>query len=265
MNKLKRITGIAILITIFTMSSTTIFAQSLTGRDIMQNVKDRPDGDTRYSEMTMKLINKRNKVRERKVKSYSMDIGVDKKTIMFFLYPGDVKGTGFLTWDYDEVSKEDDKWLYLPAMKKTRRISGSSAKKDYFMGTDFTYDDMGSRSVDEDTHKLIREENIDGKKCWVVESTSKDKQDIFSKKITWIIQDCLIASKVEYYDKLGKLHRELLLSEIKKTDGFWQAHKLHMTNVQNKHQTLILISNPKFNIDVSEEFFTVSNLERGDF
>lgn len=265
MNKSKRITGIAILIAIFTMSSITTFAQTFTGKQIMQKVKDRPDGETRYSEMTMKLINKRNRVRERKLKSYSMDIGKDKKTIMFFQYPGDVKGTGFLTWDYDEIGKDDDKWLYLPAMKKTRRISGSSAKKDYFMGTDFTYDDMGSRNIDEDNHKLIKEETIEGYKCWVVESTSKDKQDIFSKKMTWIRQDCLIVLKVEYYDKLGKLHRKLLLSEIKKIDGFWQAHKLHMTNVQNKHQTLILISNPKFNINVSEEFFTVSNLERGDF
>lgn len=74
---------------------------------------------------------------------------------MFFEYPGDVKGTGFLTWDYDEPGKDDDKWLYLPAMKKTRRISGSSARQDYFMGSDFTYDDMGSRSVDEDTHELL--------------------------------------------------------------------------------------------------------------
>jgi Outer membrane lipoprotein-sorting protein len=261
MNKLKRITGI--VIAIFTMSSTANFAQSLTGRDIMQKAKDRPDGETRYSEMTMKLINKRNRVRERKVKSYSMDIGKDKKTIMFFQYPGDVKGTGFLTWDYDEIGKDDDKWLYLPAMKKTRRISGSSAKKDYFMGTDFTYDDMGSRNIDEDSHKLIREETIEEHKCWVVESTSKDKQDIFSKKMTWIRQDCLIALKVEYYDKLEKLHRKLLLSDIKKVDGFWQAHKLHMSNVQTMHQTEITIANPKFNIDVNENLFTVSNLSRG--
>jgi len=260
MNQVKKQLLVALLLLVTISAS----AQLLTGREIMQRVKDRPNGDSRYSEMTMKLINKRNRIRKREVKSYSMDIGKDKKTIMFFQYPGDVKGTGFLTWDYDKIGKDDDKWLYLPAMKKTRRISGSSAKKDYFMGTDFTYDDMGSRSVDEDTHKLIGEETIDGHDCWVVESISKDKQDIFSKKMTWIRQDCLIALKVEYYDKLGKLHRKLLLSAIKKVDGFWLAHKLHMSNVQTMHQTEIIISHPKFNIDVNEESFTVSNLERGD-
>lgn len=248
------------------LSALGVTAQTYTGRDIIQKVKDRPDGDTRSSEMTMKLINKRGSIRERKVISYSMDVGKnkkDRKTLMFFQYPGDVKGTGFLTWDYDEIGKDDDKWLYLPAMKKNRRISGSSAKKDYFMGTDFTYDDMGSRNVDEDDHKLLREETIDGHKCWVVESTSKDSRDIYSQKTSWIRQDNFMAVKVEYLDKLGKLHRNLILSEIEKVDGFWIAKKLHMTNVQTNHQTVITIENPKYNISIDESTFTVSKLEKG--
>lgn len=239
------------------------YCQQLSGRDIMQKVKDRPDGNTRYSEMTMKLINKRGRERVRKVKSYSKDIGKDKKSIMFFQYPGDVKGTGFLTWDYDAIDKEDDKWLYLPAMKKTRRISGSSAKRDYFMGTDFTYDDMGSRNVDEDTHKLLREETLDGHKCWVVESVSKDNREIYSKKISWIRQDCLIGMRVEYFDRMGKLHRQLKLSNIVKEQGFWLAKKLHMTNVQNQHQTLLIIENPEYDMPLDEQTFTVTRLERG--
>jgi hypothetical protein len=254
------------LIVCLIMAAININAQTFTGREIAQKVKDRPDGDTRSSEMTMKLINKRGSMRERKVISYSMDVGnnkKDRKTLMFFQYPGDVKGTGFLTWDYDEIGKDDDKWLYLPAMKKTRRISGSSAKKDYFMGTDFTYDDMGKRNVDEDDHKLLREETVDGHKCWVLESTSKDSRDIYSKKISWIRQDCLIAMKVEYYDKLGKLHRELEMSDITKVDGFWLAKKMHMTNVQTNHQTIILIENSKYNIPVDANVFTVAKLEKG--
>ena len=253
-----------IVVMVLMLIGSSIHAQTYSGRTIMKMVKDRDDGETRYSEMTIKLINKRGRERVRKLKSHSMDIGPDKKTIMFFQYPGDVKGTGFLTWDYDEIGKEDDKWLYLPAMKKTRRISGSSAKKDYFMGTDFTYDDMGSRNVDEDEHKLLREEELQGHKCWVVESLPKDKRDIYSKKISWIRQDCNVALKVEYYDKLGKLHRQLILSEINKVDGFWIAQKLHMTNVQSKHQTILTIENPKYDIDVNESKFTVTVLEKGE-
>ncbi len=240
--------------------------QAQTGRDIIQKVKDRPDGDTRSLEMTMKLISKKGKMRERKIISYSIDLGKDKKdrkTLMFFQYPGDVKGTGFLTWDYDEIGKDDDKWLYLPAMKKTRRISGSSAKKDYFMGSDFTYDDMGSRNVDEDDHKLLNDETIDGHKCWVVESTSKDSRDIYSKKVSWIRQDMYMAVKVEYYDKQGQLHRNLIISDIVKVDSFWIEKKMHMTNLQTDHQTEILIDNPKYNIGISESSFTVAKLEKG--
>ncbi len=240
--------------------------QAQSGREIIQKAKDLPDGDTRSSEMTIKLISKKGKIRERKIISYSMDVGKDKqdtKTLMFFQYPGDVKGTAFLTWDYNEIAKNDDKWLYLPAMKKTRRISGKSAKKDYFMGTDFTYDDMASRNVDEDDHKLLKEETIDGHKCWVIESTSKDKRDLFSKKISWIRQDNYMAVKVDYYDKKKKLHRQLTFSDIVKVDGFWMAKKMHMTNVQNKHQTIILFDNAKYNIDLKESAFTVAKLEKG--
>ncbi len=246
----------------------TATAMAQTGRDIAQKVKDRPDGDTRQSELVMKLINKRGAVRERKLISYSIDVGKGKKdckSIMFFLYPGDVKGSGFLTWDYDDPNRDDDKWLYLPAMKKTRRISGSSAKQDYFMGSDFTYDDMGSRNVDEDTHKLLGEENISGHKCWKLESVPKDKREIYSKKIAWIRQDCLIAVKVEYYDKMGELHRRLDLSEIAKTEGFWLAQKLHMTNVQTEHQTIIEIKNPKYDFPMDEAKFNVTTLEKGRF
>ncbi len=257
---------ITTIITILLLTVSGVNAQTLTGRDIAQKVKDRPDGDTRSSEMTMKLINKRGSVRERKVISYSMDYGKnmkDKKTLMFFQYPGDVKGTGFLTWDYDEIGKDDDKWLYLPAMKKTRRISGSSAKKDYFMGTDFTYDDMGSRNIDEDTHKLLREETVDGHKCWVLESTPKDTRDIFSKKISWVRQDCAVSIKVEYYDKMNKLHRVLVMSDIEKVEGFWIAKKMDMKNVQTNHETIITIANPKYNIPLEENTFTVAKLEKG--
>jgi hypothetical protein len=249
---------ITILLITFGFNS---FSQS-SAREIMEKVIDRPNGDTRYSELTMKLVNKRNRVRERRIKSYSMDIGKDTKKIMFFNYPGDVKGTGFLTWDYDEIGKDDDKWLYLPAMKKTRRISGSSAKTDYFMGSDFTYDDMGKRNVDEDTHKTLKEETVEGQKCWVIESTSKDKRDIYTKKISYIRQDNYVAVKVKYYDRLNKLHRILNLSEIEKIDGFWIAQKLHMENVQNKHKTILEIKNPKFNIKLKSNNFTVSKLKK---
>ena len=243
------------------LAAATLNAQS--GRDIVQRVKDRPDGDSRYAEMQLTLVKKNGNTRERKMVSWAMDEGKDTKKIMFFTYPGDVKGTGFLTWDYDQAGKEDDKWLYLPAMKKTRRISGSSSKTDYFMGTDFTYDDMGGRSVDDDTHTLLREETHDGHKCWVVESKPKDSREIYSRKVSWISQDCDTAVYVEFYDKLDKLHRVMTVEDVQKVDGFRTILKMEMKNVQNGHSTQIVVSNPKYNVGVDKSLFTVAKLEKG--
>ena len=241
----------------------TAGAQTLTGRDIMQRAKDLPDGDSRYSEMELTLIKKNGDKRERKVVSWSIDEGKDKKTLMFFTYPGDVNGTGFLTWDYDDMSKDDDKWLYLPAMKKTRRISGSSSKTDYFMGTDFTYNDMGSRNIDEDTHTLLREEDRDGQKCWVIESIPVDKREIYSRKVTWIRQDCCVPIYVEFYDKLDKLHRYLTISEISQVQGYWTKQHMEMKNVQTGHSTVIVLKNPQYDLKVDKSMFTVAKLEKG--
>lgn len=240
--------------------------QTLSGRDIAVKVNNRPDGDTRRCEMKLTLTNKNGSKRERQLKSFSMDCGKDKKdsrTIMFFLYPGDVKGTGFLTWEYDDMNKDDDKWLYLPAMKKTRRISGSSSKTDYFMGTDFTYDDMGDRNVDEDTHKLLRTEPLNGHQCWVLESTPNTTGEIYTRKVSWVRTDCLIPERVEYYDKLGKLHRVLTVPEIKQIDGFWTICQMRMENVQTKHSTDLKISNIHYNEKMDASMFSVSRLEKG--
>ena len=255
-----------IILTAIALAVFSSSALAQTGRDIALKVKNRPDGNTRKSELVMKLINKRGSVRERKILSYSIDVGPDKKdrkSIMFFQYPADVKGTGFLTWDYDAQGKDDDKWLYLPAMKKTRRISGSSAKQDYFMGSDFTYDDMGSRNVDEDEHKLLGEDVIAGNKCWKLESLPKGGGDIYSKRISWIRQDCLVPVKVEYYDKIGALHRSLEISEISQVQGYWAPKKMQMTNVQTGHQTIIEINEPEYDFPMEESAFNINNLEKG--
>src|SRR3712207_2016566 len=238
-------------------------AAGLSGRDIMQKVKNRSDGDTRYATIEMTLIQKSGHKRVRKLESWAMDVGKDTKKIMFFTYPGDVKGTGFLTWDYDNSAKTDDKWLYLPAMKKTRRISGKSSKTDYFMGSDFTYNDMSTRSVDEEQHKLLREETLGGHKCWVMQSVPNDKDEIYARRVTWIRQDCLMAVKDEYYDKLNKLHRRLTISNIEKVQGFWTMHLMQMENVQTGHKTVIRMGNQRFNVKVSPNLFTVSKLEKG--
>lgn len=232
------------------------------GRDIAIIVHDRPEGEDRKGMMHMTLVNKRGRTRERSVLFLSKDYGKDSKSIMFFQAPADVKGTGFLQYEYDDPSKEDDRWLYLPALKKVRRISGSS-KSDYFMGTDFTYDDMGGRSVDEDSHILLREEEFEGLKCWVLESIPKDKDYMYSKRISWIRQDALTPVRVEFYDRQENPLKILTVTELRKQDGFWTIFKMEMDNIQEKHKTILEITEMHYDVGLKDNLFRVSTLERG--
>jgi hypothetical protein len=261
---MKRIISLSIAALFILASAGFSQSPTLTGHEIMVKVDERPDGDDSKSTLHMTLINKRGATRECTIISYSKEHGKDSKTIMYFEQPADVKGSGFLSWEYNDPGKDDDRWLYLPALKRVRRISGSS-KNDYFMGSDFTYDDMGDRAVDEDEHTLLREEEIDGAACWIVESIPKDAGDMYSKTIRWIRRDNLLATRVEYFDKHHKLMKVLTLSNVRQVDGIWTALKMHMDNLQEKHQTILEFENIEYNTGLDDNLFTISTLQRGRF
>lgn len=176
---------------------------------------------------------------------------------------GDVKGTGYLSWEYDDEDKEDNRWLYMPALRKIRRISGSS-NDDYFMGTDFTYDDMGDRNVDEDEHTLLREEELNGYQCWVIQSIPKEiDEGDYTKKISWIRQDIAMAIKTDYYNEYGLL-KTYQAKDIVEIDGIWTPKQRLMVNKQDEHQTIIDMTELKFNVAMDDNLFRTSMLKRGN-
>ncbi|MDZ7774254.1 MAG: outer membrane lipoprotein-sorting protein [Bacteroidales bacterium] len=120
-------------------------AQDLSGKEIIKKVYYRDDGDDRHGKLTMTLINSRGNQRIREIKQFDKDFGEEDKKIMFFISPADVRNTSFMNWSYDDPAKDDDQWIYLPALGKVKRIS-SDSKDDYFMGSDFTYDDLGDQA-----------------------------------------------------------------------------------------------------------------------
>ncbi len=233
----------------------------LTGRDIVEKAYNRPTGDDQTSILTMTLTNKSGQTRIRKIKQFTKDLGDVEKKIMFFMSPADVRNTSFMNWSYDS-DKSDDQWIYLPALKKVKRIS-SDSKSDYFMGSDFTYDDLGDRKLDADVHKLLREETIDGHDCYVVESVSKDEDYMYSKTITWIRKDNFVGVKKEFYDEDGELLKVLHIKEVKKISGIWVITNSEMVNVQNNHKTLIQLSDIKVNTGVPVSRFSERMMMRG--
>jgi outer membrane lipoprotein-sorting protein len=251
-----KLIAIAVLLTAYTSASA-----QLTGRQIVDKAYNLPTGEDQTSILTMTLVNKSGQQRVRKIKQFTKDLGSVEKSIMFFMSPADVKNTSFMNWSYDN-DKSDDQWIYLPALKKVKRIS-SDSKSDYFMGSDFTYDDLGDRKLDADTHKLLREEAVDGKNCYVVESVSKDEDYMYSKTITWINKSNFIGAKKEFYDEDGELLKVLTIKSYKKVSGFWVITHSEMKNVQNNHKTVIKLSNVNINTGVPASKFTERMMTRG--
>ncbi len=259
----KLMKNIAVIsLVIITGISMRVNAQSLTGREIMDKVYNRPSGDDQISDLTMTLINKSGQTRVRKLKQLIKDDGKVEKKIMFFIAPADVKNTSFMNWSYDDSDKSDDQWIYLPAIKRVKRIS-SDDKSDYFMGSDFTYDDLGDRKLDDDTHKLLREETLEGKDCYVVESVPKDEDYMYSKTITWVMKDNYLGLKKEFYDEDGELLKILHVDKYKDFSGIWIIEKLVMKNVQNNHETIMELSNIKINTGIPDSKFTQRMMMRG--
>ncbi len=248
---------------IFMIIPLMIFAQAeMTGTKIIENVYSRPEGNDTQGDLSMTLTNSRGDSRVRKIKQFSKDFGKVEKKIMFFQYPADVRNTSFMTWGYDEAGKDDDQWIYLPALKKTKRIS-SDSKSDYFMGSDFTYDDLGDRHPSDDVHKLVREETFEGNPCYVVESTPKDDEYMYSRTLTWIIKDKWIGLKKEFYDEDGDLLKILTVKKHEKISGFWVILHSQMHNTQKKHTTNMELKNVKINSNISARKFTVRMMKRG--
>jgi len=246
-----------------------IQAADLTARQIMEHVDDRDDGDNGVSDMVMTLIDKNGNKRARKIRSYTKDKDEDKQRIMFFMMPADVKDTGFLTYDYDEYSKDDDQWLYLPALGKSKRIA-SSDKSGSFMGSDFNYSDMTSKNLDAYDFKILNEKAVRGAKTWVIEAIPKTKEEIgetgYSKSVLFVRQDnYMVVRAVHWVDEGGRI-KYMDSPKIELIDGIWVATKRTMTTKKNKkklHKTELNFYNVKFNQPIEQDVFSLRRLEKG--
>jgi hypothetical protein len=242
---------------------------SLSAREIMQRVEDRDDGDLQTSDLEMVLIDKNEKQRVRKIRSFSRDVGPDTQSIMFFLTPADVKDTGFLTYDYDDFKRDDDQWLYLPALKKSKRIA-SSDKSGSFMGSDFNYSDMTDRELELYDYELMKEDEVDGHKVWQIKSVPRSKDEIdrsgYKQSVLFVRQDNYVVIRaVHWLDKGSKL-RYFDVTRLEQIDGIWVPTEMTMTTRSGKqtlHKTVLQMSNVKFNQDLAEAMFSVRQLEKG--
>lgn len=238
----------------------SLFA-AYSGEEVMDKVYTRDSGNNMSANLVMTLTNSRGSTRERSIQQYRKTDTDGEKKIMFFLAPSDVKDTSFLSYSYAD-GRSDDQWIYLPALKRVKRVA-SDKKNESFMGSDFTYDDMGTRHPSADTHKVLRTETIDGRKCLVVESIPKEAKPTYAKTLAWVVEDEWIGLKKEFYLPNGTVGKKLEIKEYEKTDGVWVITDMTMTNVDKNSSTRIQMLDVTFNNDLKDSVFTERQMKIG--
>jgi len=237
-------------------------------REIAQRVHDRDNGKSLVQEMTMTLIDKNGNKRVRSIATFEKDFGKDEHRIMFFKSPADVKDTAFLTYDYDDSSKDDDQWLYLPALKKVKRIP-TSDKSSSFMGSDFSYYDMTKRDVDDFDYKILKHVKVRGHDTTMIESTPKSKDVVdesgYTKTIGLVRTDIDMVVRSIGFLKNGK-KKYFDVTKMHKQDGIWVIDEMTMTTKKGKetvHKTILDFNNIKVNPSLKDTMFSTRRLEKG--
>jgi len=222
--------------------------------------------DTGYSnstaDMLMILKNRHGQESRRKIRLRNLEVeGDGDRSLTIFDSPGDVKGTAFL--NYTHKKGDDDQWLYLPALKRVKRIS-SRNKSGSFMGSEFSYEDITSQEIEKYTHKWIREEIYEGNDCFVSERYPVDKKNSgYSRQVVWIDKGEYRTWKVEYYDRKNMHLKTLTMNGFEQYEGkFWRALELYMVNHQTGKSTLLRFANYKFNVGLTNADFNKNSLKR---
>ncbi len=237
-----------------------------TAMEIMNKYKEEDHSGDSRADLKMLLINSSGKERVRKVTQMTKtDKNGLRKSLIRFLSPADVKGTGLL--QIENKGRDDDNWLYLPALRKVRRISGGS-KTDRFMGSDFTYEDLEPEDLEDHTYKLLGSETRDGGEAWKIEALPKESvsdKTGYSKRILWITKDHYQMVKVKFFNKDGAYSKELIGGGIRKIEGAdkWRTFRIEMQNVLKGTKTVLDITDYKLNTGIKDKIFTRRYLKKG--
>jgi outer membrane lipoprotein-sorting protein len=237
------------------------------GREIMEMSREvaRMPGLEAVSTLIIMDARGRERIRQTSMASKVYAATNTEKRIIRFLSPAEVKGTGMLIYDYDH--ENDDMWIYMPALRKTRRII-SSEKSRSFMGSEFSNADMSAPNPDDFVYHMAGKEDIEGTSCWKVKVVPADEDVLdetgFDMKMVWIGQEDYVLRRAEYYDEDGELVKVLSASGIRLLDPAetkYLATRMEMENIQNGRTSVMTIDKVEFNPGVKDDYFTIDYLE----
>jgi hypothetical protein len=241
-------------------------AAGQSGLDVMQKQRELQRARDEVETSVMKIYSKAGEVKERRLVSYALTPkGGLTKTLLRFLAPRDVENTALLTWEGKDG--HDDQWLYLPATRRVKRIA-ASGKKNRFMGTDFSYEDLRPENLALHTYQLVGSETVEGADCYVIEAkpaTERQATDSgYSRRKLWIRKDNYATVKQEFYERKGQLEKVGLSRDLANVRGtYWRAREVEMRDVQAGTRTLMVVEQRSLDTGLMDSFFTEAELTRG--
>lgn len=253
---------ILVTLTFLTLTTSLIAEQNNKGLSIALEADKRASGFRCFtSQLKMILKNKSGEIAERILEVKTIETENDgDKSIAIFKSPKDVDGTALL--QHTHISENDDRWLYLPALRRVKRIENKS-KSGPFMGSEFSYEDLSSQEVKKYTYKFLKEDQLNGLSCYVVERIPIDQYSGYSYQEVWYDKEEYRIQRINFFDRKGAFLKQLAFNQYKKYLGFfWRASVFEMKNVQNGKNTIIYWNNYNFDKKLTQKDFTVQALKR---
>lgn len=233
---------------------------------IMQAVRDRDEGRDRRSEVTLEQTMADGFVRERNLLMHEKEYGPERKSTVYFTAPSDTAGTGILMFSYPEATaREDDQWLYLPALRKTRRIA-SNAKDGPFLGTDFSFADIERMRVGDYQYRYLRSEELHGRPVHVLEASTADGLENprtgYSRRVVFIDQERQLILRDEFF-RGGRQIKTFEVLGVAQIEGYWTVTESLMSNLVEGGTTRLVRAQADYNLDLSDNDFTERALRNG--
>lgn len=251
---MKRYTLITLLICVAILAGYAL-AEELDGEAIIKKMADREESISTITESQMTIVDAQGNQRVRRLRTRAKKVDNRNHVVTTFLSPPDVRGVKFLV--IENPDGDDTQRIYLPALRRVRRITASS-RGDSFMGSTFSYADLQSHDPDKGKHKRLADMALNGQDCYVVQTIPKDPDDTdYGRLVYWVRKDNFMPIRGEFYNKDGKLWKVLEILKLeKKADGTWLTKQTKMSDVISRRVTVIEIINYQIDVPIDDSYYT---------